>query len=344
VSSRGALLTAFVVVMITITVRSAPGTKRGDGETLAQVNRAIDLSARYLESACGETGRFAYRLDPNSGRQVSSYNIVRHAGAIYALAMLNRAHPDRKAVEAAVRAAAFLRANYIGTEAHSGALAVWSRPKSMASEASLGAAGLGLAALAEVDQAQPNSVPVSELEGIGRFIVFLQRRDGSFASKYRPLSGAVEDWESLYYPGEAALGLVALYEIGTRRLTERFPIYPTASSNPNTICPWSTSRLRGRPPFAGVNRRLRSCSRPTTKPGSRSGRPVWVAERMVSASASASPVRRKARHWACVQWLRHSSRSSGVVTPLLPQCTAALDHSNCSGSETMPARTGFRSV
>jgi hypothetical protein len=193
------------------------GPEKPASISLNSLGRAIDLSAHYLESACGPTGRFTYLLDPTSGRQSSSYNIIRHAGAMYGLAMLNRANPDRKAVEAMMRAAAFLRASYISTDARSGALAVWSRPRGIASQASLGAAGLGLAALAEVDQAQPNTVPVTELEGLGKFILFLQRSNGGFASRYRADAGPDEEWDSLYYPGEAALGLVKLYEIDHNR-------------------------------------------------------------------------------------------------------------------------------
>jgi hypothetical protein len=64
----------------------AQGILVHDQASLAGVGRAIGLSARYLESACGKSGKFAYRLDPDSGQLSSSYNIVRHAGAMYALA------------------------------------------------------------------------------------------------------------------------------------------------------------------------------------------------------------------------------------------------------------------
>jgi hypothetical protein len=194
----------------------AGGITSGDRVSLARVSHAIELAGRYLESACGETGRFAYRLDPNSGQLSSSYNIVRHAGAMYALAMLNGSHPDRKAVDAAIRAAAFMRANYIGPDARSNALVVWSRPLPAISDAGLGATGLGLVALTGLDRVVPNAVPLADLEGLGRFIVFLQRSDGSFTSKYSPGSGLVTDWDSLYYPGEAALGLIFLYELDHR--------------------------------------------------------------------------------------------------------------------------------
>ena len=181
------------------------------------ISRAIELAAQYLESVCAANGKFTYLVDPASGKVSSSYNILRHAGAIYSLAMFNQAHPDRKAVDAMVRAAAFMRKNYIGPDAGSHALAVWSQPLPAKSDAELGAAGLGLIALTALDQARPKTVPLADLQGLGRFVLFLQKSDGSFTSKYSPESGPDEDFSSLYYPGEASLGLISLYEMDHRR-------------------------------------------------------------------------------------------------------------------------------
>jgi len=191
--------------------RTAPA----DGPSLPQIENAAALSAGYLVRACASTGRFAYRVDTGSGVALRSYNVVRHAGAIYALAVWNRSHPDRAAVDAMARAAAFLRANYLGAGAdgRSDTLAIWSRPGASTSEASLGAAGLGLVAMTATEQARPRSVPLAEMQGLGRFLAFLEKSDGSFYSRYRAESGADGDWQSLYYPGEAALGLVSLYEL-----------------------------------------------------------------------------------------------------------------------------------
>jgi hypothetical protein len=185
--------------------------------TRAQLDHAIDQATAYLERACGPDGRFAYKVDVTSDRESVSYNIVRHAGAIYALAMANRFRPHREAVEAMVRAAAFLRHDYVGAGIRRRQLAVWSRPvkdrsRSGYQVASLGGTGLGLVALAAVRDADINSVPLEDLRELGRFILFLQKKDGGFIHKYRTDTGPVADWESLYYPGEAALGLIALYE------------------------------------------------------------------------------------------------------------------------------------
>lgn len=179
----------------------------------SQLKAAIGASANYLGRVCGPTGMFVYAINTASGRSSPSYNVVRHAGAIYALAAFNRSHPDRKTVEAMIRAATFLQMRYIRPDIRSNALAVWSQPMSAKAEAELGAAGLGLAALAEVHRVEPSAVQLVNLQSIGRFVISLQKADGSFYSKYRADSGPVGDWQSLYYPGEAALGLISLYEL-----------------------------------------------------------------------------------------------------------------------------------
>jgi hypothetical protein len=199
----------------------------GQSPSPAEVSRAINLAARYLERACGPDGKFAYKVDIVSGHESSSYDIIRHAGAMYGLAMFNRAHPDPEAVAALIRAAKFLRENYIGPGPRPGMQVVWSQPldrssypsRSDASHtkfreryAELGGTGLGLVALAAAREVDPKSVPLEDLQALGRFGLFLQKDDGSFVHKYRAEGGPDANWKSLYYPGEAALGFIALYE------------------------------------------------------------------------------------------------------------------------------------
>jgi hypothetical protein len=178
-----------------------------------ELDRAIQQAVSYLERACGADGRFTYEVDVASGREINAhYNIVRHAGAIYALVMANRAHPDPQAVQAMVRAAGFLRRNYTA-EMGPDKGAVLFNPASVAPQITvLGANGLGLLALAGVRDAAPDSVPLQELQSIGNFILSLQREDGSFIQIYQKDRGPVRGRDVLYYPGEAAMGLIALYQ------------------------------------------------------------------------------------------------------------------------------------
>ena len=175
------------------------------------------LAAHYLEAVCDENGKFTYVVDPNSGKVSSSYNILRHAGSIYSLAMFNQAHPDPKAVEAMVRAAAFMRKNYIGPDEGSHALAVWSEPLPEKSDAELGAAGLGLDCADRPRSGKTECHSARRPAGIGALLSSLCRRAMVvLPGKYSPDSGPDEDFNSLYYPGEAALGLISLYELDHR--------------------------------------------------------------------------------------------------------------------------------
>ena len=77
----------------------------------------------------------------------------------------------------------------------------------------LGGTGLGLVALLSMEKINPGTTDIETLRKLGEFILFLQKDDGSFYSKYVPSTVGKDDrWTSLYYPGEAALGLVMLYE------------------------------------------------------------------------------------------------------------------------------------
>jgi hypothetical protein len=100
------------------------------------------------------------------------------------------------------------------------ACAVWSDPSEPWSgrgsglrQAKLGGAGLALIAMCSAKQICPESVDVDEMKNIGRFIVALQKRSGEFYSKYIEGKGVDSRFVSLYYPGEAMLGLMMLYKI-----------------------------------------------------------------------------------------------------------------------------------
>lgn len=184
----------------------------------SSVAHAIDLSIAYLERSCQPEGKFIYMLDPRTGKQFGAYNVVRHAGAIYSLAFFNRLHPDKNALATIARAGNFLCKNYVCDDPSGRMRIVWPVPLETkpTDHASLGATGLGLVALSEIERANPNTISYSDLEGMARFLVFQQRSDGSFLTEYRATSGPLEGQSkvaNLYYPGEAILGLLSLYEV-----------------------------------------------------------------------------------------------------------------------------------
>lgn len=185
-----------------------------------ELSKAIELSSDYLIRICNENGKFEYRINLNPDvKPKPKYNILRHAGTIYALATCYQGKPEDKTRDALIRAANFLKQNTIlPIPGEKDMVAVWSLPKLSGKkalmQAKLGGAGLSLISLAYLEKVIPGSTPVEDLRKLAKFILFMQKNDGSFYSKYIPKKGGRNDkWTSLYYPGEAALGLLMLYEI-----------------------------------------------------------------------------------------------------------------------------------
>ena len=183
------------------------------------VPQAIARSTDYLVRHTGEDGRFDYRLNMDPNVEVSnSYNLLRHAGAIYALGMAYERQPDEQVKAAMERAGRYLHEVAIDpVPEEKGLLAVWSRPEITGRdgppEAKLGGTGLGLVALLYLEKVHPGFTPMEQLRQMGRFILFMQKENGSFYSRYIPAKGGRRNKpRSRYYPGEAALGLLLLYQ------------------------------------------------------------------------------------------------------------------------------------
>jgi outer membrane murein-binding lipoprotein Lpp len=186
---------------------------------------AIDRSTLYLVRACEDDGRFVYSRDLERPRFRSArYNVLRHAGAIYALCQRQTWMPHDEVPEAIRRAVTFLqRETFMRLPGRDDLLAIWSPPALTGTsgplEAKLGGTGLGLVALVDAESIVQGLSQRDDLMALGEFLIYMQRPDGSFYSKFIPSAGGRRgDWISLYYPGEAALGLVRLHEFsGDRR-------------------------------------------------------------------------------------------------------------------------------
>lgn len=196
------------------------GSRKADKRiSYDQLMKAMDLSVTYLARNCHGDGKFEYRINMNPDIRVKQrYNLLRHAGAIYALASYEQAYPKRTTQNTLKRATEFLKKFAIAPlPERDDLLAVWSHPELTGSQkplqAKLGGTGLGLIALLSVEKVQPGTTSLEYLRRMGNFLLFMQKTDGGFISKYVPSKGGKDDsWVSLYYPGEAALGLLMLYE------------------------------------------------------------------------------------------------------------------------------------
>ena len=208
------LLIAFVAVAA-VGCSSSPVQPKAP--TVMELDEAAVRAKTYLVGALNDDGSFVYRRNLDSGISVPpSYNLLRHAGAIYSLAMYEDAYGDDSTVPTMVQAAKFLHATLGPIPGQENMLAVWSDPKLIHSDkeltAKLGGTGLGLIALLMTERHAPGTTPQDTLTQMGNFLLFMQRPDGGFVSRFRASIGKDFSWHSQYYPGEAALALVMLYE------------------------------------------------------------------------------------------------------------------------------------
>lgn len=180
--------------------------------SLPRLDAAICGAAGYLTRNCDERGQFVYRVNLDGTIVVvPRYNLVRHAGCIYALVQYCRSFDDPAAREAVRRAISFLRDSIAPIDGR--AIAVHSRPDieggKRLMQCKLGATGLALSALVVAGELDPTLATRDELAGLAEFLLYLQKPSGEFYSKFDPIAGQrLDEWTSLYYPGEAALGLV----------------------------------------------------------------------------------------------------------------------------------------
>jgi hypothetical protein len=211
---------SFVVgVLAAVIVCSQLACRMGPSREADPLPPAIEDAAKYLLDNVQPDGSFVYRVNMNRDVDVAErYNIVRHAGTIYSLCVYYDWSGDIDVLPIIRRTCRFMLDNTVEPIAErDDCLGIWSKPEMNGSgepaQVKLGSLGLGLVALVGANDLLYDVAPLTDIRRIGNLIRYMQKADGSFYSKYIPSEGGLQDdWESLYYPGEAALGLLMLYE------------------------------------------------------------------------------------------------------------------------------------
>ncbi|MEK6286282.1 MAG: hypothetical protein AABO57_11115 [Acidobacteriota bacterium] len=189
----------------------APELNRG------QLIAAARAGGDYLIRMQRRDGSFHYYYDPAQDRFESRrYNIVRHAGTALSLLDLYAATRDGRYLESSRRAITFLKTRLKSVRSGEAAYVL-----DYDGKAKLGANGLALAALAKQIELDRKTADRKSAARLANLILAMQRRDGSFESRYRLRTGDPEGIASLYYPGEAILGLILFYRSnGDKRLLD----------------------------------------------------------------------------------------------------------------------------
>ncbi len=200
------------------TMASIPVSTANSEAVQPEILNFLQAAGNYFKEHQFENGRFEYLLntsDKLSGKDI--YNVVRHAGVVYALALYGQHTGDSQFSGVLQQASQYLWDINIKAVDNTGHLAVWSVPGEnfyvdSFGKAKLGATGLAIAGMIVEERISGEALPLDKLQKLGEFLLYMQLEDGGFYSSYHEKAGRVEPKKYQYYPGEAALGLCALYE------------------------------------------------------------------------------------------------------------------------------------
>lgn len=178
-----------------------------------------DAAAAYLVGACGDAGRFSYRVDRGAVVKMRKrYDVGDHALAMLALAAYDSCTPD-----AATQGAIMRAGEYIGKRAvvplarRPEVFAVWSDPVITGvgemPVARLDEAALGLMAFLRVEKIGPGKIGLDNIKKVGDFLLFMQNADGEFRLSYSESGPVTEKEPDAVRPvALAALALLSLHE------------------------------------------------------------------------------------------------------------------------------------
>jgi hypothetical protein len=176
---------------------------------------------RYLVAHMAANGRYIYLANMATGRQTDprrgGYSLPRHAGTTYFLAELYRITKEPFLVEPIERAIGHLADLVV--EGGCGGTTKEGKPFVCVSDrgsatSDLGSTALAVVALAEYKRATGSSRFEGLMTEMAEFLLYMQRKDGSFAHRYNVKTRTVDqEAELLYYSGEASLALARMHVV-----------------------------------------------------------------------------------------------------------------------------------
>ncbi|MBZ0271182.1 hypothetical protein K8I61_04045 [bacterium] len=184
----------------------------------ASLLRALIAGGEWLKNNIDKrTGRFNYRYYPSRNLDSAAYNHLRHAGTAYAMGEVFEITRDAAMLDAVKAALGWIEKEMDGpkpSDRAAGAdfLALVEKSDG-ARVAKTGGAGLSIIAFAKYMEQTGDASYLPKMQALARFILFNLDENGRLSSKYYYDDKVHQPFDSQYYPGECALGLVRLHKI-----------------------------------------------------------------------------------------------------------------------------------
>ena len=177
---------------------------------------SISMATKYITKNISKTGKFVFRNYPKASVQnnINSYYEIRHADVLYSMYLAEKNTNDKKLRQKRILASKFMFNNNI--QHYKGDMWISATPN-LSNSAKLGSAGLTLAAVSNLYR--EDSSYLEKLNGLAKFIVYMQKPDGSFYHKVNLENNQIDkNSYFVYYPSMAALGLLCLNEVAPNQL------------------------------------------------------------------------------------------------------------------------------
>ncbi len=175
-----------------------------------QLLSAAIRGGEYLVRAVGSSGKFDYSYRSEKDQVRAKYNIIRHAGTVYAMLELYETTGASELLRAARNAIRYLL-DFVQPYRINNSEAACVVDKGYVKLGGNALAIIGLSKYTEVSQSR-EFLPLAAR--LGRWIQNAQNETGKFfIQKQRYPEGIIEKFVSQYYPGEAILALVRLYKL-----------------------------------------------------------------------------------------------------------------------------------
>ncbi|MDR7855942.1 hypothetical protein [Tissierella sp.] len=164
----------------------------------------------YFKNVVNKNGKYIYSYLPDKNKKENQYNILRHAGTTYSILETYELMPDEELLKTAELAINFFIDKVKNFEINGNLVsAVIDRDI-----IKLGGNALGIIMLAKYTQITGNFGHLTLMQRMARWICETQDELGRFIIQKQQFSTKeVYNFTSDYYPGEAILSLVRLYEI-----------------------------------------------------------------------------------------------------------------------------------
>ena len=175
-----------------------------------EIENAARLAAHYLVRVTRPDGKFIYIYDPIKNRSLGGYNMLRHAGTVFAMLQYYENTKDKDVLDAAKKAIKYMLSK-VKTFKRDG--------KDMAclvegDYVKLGGNGLAILSLVKYVEITGEKEYLPILYKMGEWILSVQDKSGRFVVHKQIFpDGEVTDFRSVYYPGEAIFALAAIGQL-----------------------------------------------------------------------------------------------------------------------------------